>query len=151
MFERTRSFWRRLLGQPGSAGTSAVATGEERRVWVRFPADLETSFIPAGSPGSSRFSARVRNISLGGINLLGDRPFQPGELLTVELPGATRRKPLPRTGLRGALRGGGPRRMVAGCTFSRELNDEDLESFGARRETHASPPTSGNGSASPPR
>ena len=72
MFERTRNFWRRLLGRPATSagGNVAVATGEERRVWVRYPADLETSFIPADGPESTRFSARVRNISLGGINLL---------------------------------------------------------------------------------
>ena len=136
MFERTRNFWRRLLGRPATSagGNVAVATGEERRVWVRYPADLETSYTPAGMPETARFSARVRNISLGGVNLLADRPFRPGELLTVELPGATDETRCNVLACVVHCQEEGPGEWSLGCTFSRELNDEDLEAFGARRE-----------------
>jgi PilZ domain len=136
MFERTVSFWKRLLGRP-TAATSAVAvqeTEDERRIWVRYPADLETSYRPEGQAHGTRLSARVRNISLGGICLSVDRPFMPGDLLSVELPGATEQSRchvlacVVHAGL------GDEGEWILGCTFSRELSNNDLEAFGARRQ-----------------
>jgi hypothetical protein len=134
MFARTMTFWRRLLGRPAAAAATATATGDERRVWLRHPADLETSVKPAAAPDGTRLSARVRNISLGGINLLGSRAFTPGELLSVELPGdseATRCNVLACVVHCAEER---PGEWSLGCTFSRELSDDDLATFGARRE-----------------
>jgi hypothetical protein len=137
MFERTRSFWRRLLGKTASAVSSQGQEGaEERRVWLRYPADLETSYEPATVPGGTRLAARVRNISLGGINLLGNRSFEPGELLSVELPGATEQTTTNVLACVVHCQAEKEGEWSLGCTFSRELSDEDLESFGARRERH---------------
>jgi hypothetical protein len=137
MFEFTRSFWRRLLGR------SAVAVhagnqrdNDDRRVWVRYPADLETSFQTATVPPGTRLCARVRNISLGGINLLADRAFEPGDMLTVELPGATDETTCNVLACVVHCDTEQPGEWSLGCTFARELNDEDLEAFGARRERH---------------
>src|SRR5262245_42236223 len=132
MFERTKLFWGRLLGRPATAAVTAVDT-EDRRVWVRYPADLQTSYRPTGTPERTRLSARVRNISLGGINLFGNRAFKPGELLTVELPGADdqRRCNVLACVVHCAEDDGG---WSIGCTFARDLSDADLASFGARRE-----------------
>jgi c-di-GMP-binding flagellar brake protein YcgR len=139
MFNFTRLFWRRLLGRSANSyATQLDKGGEERRVWVRFPADLETRYQPADFAPGTRLSARVRNISLGGINLLGNRAFQPGEMLTVELPGAssdTTCNVLACVVHCAAEREG---EWSLGCTFARELNDADLASFGARRERHDS-------------
>jgi c-di-GMP-binding flagellar brake protein YcgR len=135
MFERTKTFWRRLLGRAGQTTTATLDAGtEERRVWIRYPADLQTAYKPSGAPDSTRLSARVRNISLGGINLVGNRSFQPGELLTVELPGATEetRCNVLACVVHCAEEEAGE--WSLGCTFSRELTDDDLASFGARRE-----------------
>src|SRR5438045_1407087 len=91
MFERTMSFWKRLLGRQSElrGGTAVQQAEEDRRVWVRFPADLETTVQPAGKAEVVRLAARVRNVSLGGVSLSVDRAFEPGDLLSVELPGAT--------------------------------------------------------------
>ncbi len=91
MFERTMSFWKRLLGRHPAAedGASVKQAEEDRRVWVRYPADLPTTYQPASKEETVRLTARVRNVSLGGVSLAVDRPFQPGEMLSVELPGAT--------------------------------------------------------------
>src|ERR1700757_4769355 len=91
MFARTVSFWKRLLGRhtPATAAAAVQQGEEERRVWVRYPADLETTYRPAGHGDAAQLSARVRNISLGGVSLSVDRTFEPGDLLSVELPGAT--------------------------------------------------------------
>src|SRR5262245_34255717 len=87
MFQRTLSFWKRLLGRSPSAHL-ATALEEDRRVWVRYPTDLETTYAEASGTGK-RLAARVRDISLGGVNLAVDRPLDPGALLSIELPGAT--------------------------------------------------------------
>src|SRR4051812_38535912 len=85
MFERTVSLWRRLTA-PRSRQTDAAVLTDDRRVWVRFPADLETTYRPAGAAAAERFPAVLRDISVGGVSLSVDRPFLPGDLLTVELP-----------------------------------------------------------------
>jgi c-di-GMP-binding flagellar brake protein YcgR len=135
MFKRTMTFWRRLLGRPGRTATATLESGsDERRVWIRYPADLEAAFKPSGLFDSARLSARVRNISLGGINLAGDRPFQPGELLTIELPGANEESPCNVLACVVHCAEEQAGEWSLGCTFSRELTDEDLAHFGARRE-----------------
>src|SRR5262249_55609707 len=121
-----------LVGrQPKSAGSVAE---EDRRVWVRFPADLETTYQPAGN--AVRLAARVRDVSIGGLSLEVDRCFDPGDLLSVELPGATEQS---RTTVLACVVHVTPRAdsgWVLGCTFARELNAEDLAASGARRERH---------------
>ena len=62
MFERTRTFWYRLLGRTASVlgpTHAAVQEADDRRVWVRYPAEVEASYQPAGD--ATRLSARVRN------------------------------------------------------------------------------------------
>jgi c-di-GMP-binding flagellar brake protein YcgR len=125
MFERTRTFWRRLLGRPGQTATATLEG---------YPADLETVYKPTGAPSSTRLSTRVRNISLGGINLVGNRPFEPGELLTVELPGASEETCCNVLACVVHCAEEQAGEWSLGCTFSRELTDDDLANFGARRE-----------------
>lgn len=142
MIAQTLGFWRRLVGKetaPGSDSSGSPANKEDnRRFWVRYPADLGTSVQLADHPGEDRIPARIRDISRGGVNLLIDTPFEAGQLLSLELPSAedanrifnllacvvrTRSEPNGRYSL--------------GCVFSRELTEEDLFSFGARRVRHA--------------
>ena len=147
MFARTFSFWRRLVRKPEHAAQSAgqstdadsdTVTQDERRLWIRYPADLKTCVQPADHPGEDRTTARIRDISRGGANLLLDRSFRPGQMLDLQMP-------LPEQ----------PDRVVhllacvvrakdepngtcsVGCVFSRELTDEDLFQFGASRVRHA--------------
>jgi hypothetical protein len=130
MVARKFSFWRRLVG--GSEHTQT--TEDDRRVWVRYPANLEATFQPPGD--TSRFAARVRDISRGGVNLVADRAFQPGDHLSLELPTPSRQT---HSVLACIVRvsPGEPGQWALGCTFARELSDEDLEDFGARRQKHA--------------
>ncbi|HYT88627.1 MAG TPA: PilZ domain-containing protein [Gemmataceae bacterium] len=140
MFERTMSFWKRLLGRHPAAedGASVKQAEEDRRVWVRYPADLPTTYQPASKEETVRLTARVRNVSLGGVSLAVDRPFQPGEMLSVELPGATDESRCKVLACVVHLTPVGGSEWILGCTFSRELSQEDLEAFGARRERHSS-------------
>jgi c-di-GMP-binding flagellar brake protein YcgR len=131
MFERTKTIWRRLLGRPAAKLQDGA---DERRVWVRYPANLAIGFKPAGAPHNTRLSARIRNISIGGINLLSNRAFQPGQLVTVELPGTKEQSPCHVLACIVHCLEEKNGEWSLGCTFSRELSDDDLESFGASRD-----------------
>jgi hypothetical protein len=140
MFKRTVSFLRQLVGGQAQLMAADTATApQERRVRVRYPSNVATSLVAANGAGPVRLSARVRNISRNGVNLQVNHRFEPGELLSVELPGAD---------------GGPPHTALAcvvhatpqpdgdwalGCTFSRELSDDDLRAFGARRQRTPTP------------
>jgi hypothetical protein len=131
MFERTVSLWRRLIGS--RPRLVSPDNPDDRRVWVRFPADLETTCRPAGADDPSCFSAVVRDISGGGLSLSTDRAFAPGDLLTVELPGPDTQAAYAVLACVVHVNHQGDGQWVLGCTFSRELSDDDLAPFGARR------------------
>jgi hypothetical protein len=132
MFAQTVSFWRKLVGssRPQSA-TGPQDAEADRRVWVRYPTDLTTTLQPAACQETAPLAARVRDISRGGMHLHVGRPFQTGELLSVELPGE---QPLTVLAciIRVNLLPSGEWEL--GCVFARELSDADLDTYGARRE-----------------
>jgi hypothetical protein len=134
MFERTFTLWRRLLG----SRPRRPVDDEDRRVWVRFPANLETTYRPADGEAGSRFSAVIRDISRGGLSLIVDHTLEPGDLLNVELPGQAELATccvLACVVHVSPLDTGG---WLLGCTFARELSDDDLAPFGARRTKSSS-------------
>src|SRR5262249_8344078 len=119
MFGPTFSFWRRLVSKtpPSNMDTSA-----ERRVWVRYPADVLANVQPAQNAElENRVCARVRDISLGGANLLVDRPFEAGQMLTLELPerDAHDKQTVLACVVRAVPESDG--QWALGCVFSREL------------------------------
>ena len=129
MFGSSFSFWRRLVGK-----TSTAVTETDRRLWVRNPADLQANIEPAERAAlENRVSARVRDISLGGANLLVDRPFDAGQMLSLELPqhGDAESHTVLACVVRAAPEAGG--QWALGCVFSRELTQADLDGFGATR------------------
>jgi hypothetical protein len=81
--------------------------------------------------------ARVRNISRGGINLVLKRAFEPGTLLSVDLPGSALTIEVLACVVR--CEELEEESWELGCTFAAELSDEDLQLFGARREKPALP------------
>src|SRR5437879_5979441 len=89
MFERTFSSWRSSVGKPNSdpdVGAAPSAAGDERRLWLRYRADLETSVQLPDSAMRDVFPATIRDISRGGANLTADRDVPPGQLLNLDLP-----------------------------------------------------------------
>ena len=129
MLKRTFSFWRRLVGRE----SAAVGT-DERRVWVRYPANLDATLQHAGNCDQSRFSASVRDISRGGANLVVNRAFHPGDLLSLELPLDEQPHNVLACIVRVSSLGEGE--WALGCIFSRELSEEDMQGFGGKREKH---------------
>ncbi len=132
MFRQAVSFIERLLHW--HRGNEVLSpTGAERRVWIRHPAKAPTACQPAHEPEGHRHSARVLDISRGGIRVGTDHEFEPGTLLLVELPGSVDEELAlalayvihvsPLTGGEWAL----------GCSFAAELDDGDMERFGVPR------------------
>jgi hypothetical protein len=119
-----------LLGLSHPEGEKPAGQ-DERRVWVRYPCDLEAYYQPAHDPDSMRWLARARNISRGGVNLIVDRHLEPGVVLSVELPGPA--ETFPTTVLAYVVRTEplGDDEWSLGCTFAMELGEEDLHPLGA--------------------
>jgi hypothetical protein len=139
MFQRTATLWRRLTGKAASA---AANVEEDRRTWVRFPCDLETRAEPTGrSEGTEqqRLAVRIRDVSQGGIALVANRPFAPGALLSVELPCAEGQPITAALACVVHVQAQGPGEWLLGCNFARELEDHDLEAFGAARARPSRP------------
>ena len=136
MFARTFSFWRRLTGHTATAGNPPET--DDRRLWIRYPANLQTLVQSADAEVEDRASAKIRDISRGGANLLLDKSFTPGEMISMELPCATSPDhvfQLLACVVRSQQEPDG--RFALGCVFSRELSEEDLCALGASRVRHA--------------
>lgn len=141
MFQSTFSFWRRLVGRgQGSVATQTEAQPgtqtDERRLWVRYPAELATTVSPANGIGTARISASVRDISLGGANLLVDTVFESGQLISMDLPLHGGADILSVLACIVRVSEESPGRWALGCVFSQELTEDDLEGLGARRVRH---------------
>ena len=127
MFEKTRKMLRRWT----DAATDSHP--EDRRLHPRYEIDLET-VCRLAVPGAPDMGVRVRNISRGGVNLRLEKPLDEGSLIVLEMPRndsdttvtvlacVMHAVPLP------------DGHFGHGCTFSSELDDDDLDHFGARRE-----------------
>jgi c-di-GMP-binding flagellar brake protein YcgR len=133
MFEKTFTFWRHLVGHsaaPAPASTASVQ--DDRRLWVRHAIDLQGNLQLSEPRDSEKILAQVRDLSVGGANLLVDCAVHPGEMVILELPAARGEI---RTVLACVVRvtEQQDRQWSLGCVFSRELSDEDLDSFGAQK------------------
>jgi len=73
-----------------SAASPSSDSAVECRVFERIACDVPTSIKPASGwgRGEADWSATIRNISQGGINLSVARRFERGAALAIELPGS---------------------------------------------------------------
>ncbi len=133
MFARTLSSLGQAVGWAKKKSETADVLETDRRVWVRYPCDVEASCQAADLPDSQRLSARVRNISRGGINLVLSCPVEIGAFLSVELPTASPRATSNVLAYVVRLNPVTEGEWSVGCSFAAELNDFDLEPFGAQQ------------------
>jgi hypothetical protein len=130
MFERARAIWRSLTGR--SQPEPNMSAKDDRRVWVRFPSEVTTTYARNLVPGNEE-TAVIRDISQGGVKLEVDKPHKEGEMLTVGLPGSAGHSPLSVLACVVHCVAAGENRWSLGCNFSQELSDADLSAFGAAR------------------
>jgi hypothetical protein len=108
-----------------SHNANQTARARERRVWVRFPCELDGFCQPPVASGALQWAARVQNVSPGGLALIVDRRFELGALLAIEVQHATgtvmtllarvvRVIPKP------------SRRWLLGCSLPKKLKDDEL-------------------------
>ncbi len=135
MFERAASLWSRLTQKSAweNPGAGQVAE-EDRRLRARHPVSIETKVTPAAADeAESSLSARILDVSSGGVKLVVGRAFEQGDLLTLELPAPAGE---PAVSVLACVVHARPERdaeWVLSCRFSAELNDADLTAFGATR------------------
>lgn len=141
MFEQATTLWNRLMGRPADEVDSDVAE-DERRVWVRYEADVETACGTSDAEGET-LPARIRDISRGGMKLVLGRPCELGTMLTVGLPVVEGRSPLTVLACVVHVTPLSDGEWAMGCNFARELSGEDLQAFGARK-ARTTPPDSRN-------
>jgi hypothetical protein len=133
MFAQARSLWQRVTGrQPAPITAAPAAEREERRVWVRYQTDVATQCEVAGMYETC-LSARIRDISRGGMKLHVKRCFKPGDLLTVGLPVPDGEYSITVLACVVYVKELSDGEWALGCNFARELSEEDLARFGAAK------------------
>jgi|SRR5947207_2481500 len=138
MFRRFLSLFRRLVGG-GQERSSGDRPENERRVWVRYPSSAQAVVKPVQDGVNTRLSGRVRNVSRGGIHLVVNHKLEPGDMISVELPGSPPGET--ETVLACVIRVDptDDKQWAVGCTFSEELSEEELSAFGAKKERPSKP------------
>ena len=141
MLAQAAAWWHRLLNRPAWAWDQSrgVAGKEDRRVSIRFPADLETTLLSPDQPKDGGFTARICDVSCRGARLVTDRPFVPGSLLTIVLPAAAGSNGFSVLACVVHSRAAGQAEWHIGCSFSAELDSDDLRAFGATTAHAAGP------------
>jgi hypothetical protein len=123
-----------------AADSSPTSLPGDRRVWVRYSCDLEGPCQPAGGSIEVSWSARVRDISRGGIKLHLNRPFETGTILKVDISneqGDGSRSLMVRVV---HVSPQGPSSWSLGCAFDKELTEQDLHFFQVKQKE---PPRAG--------
>jgi hypothetical protein len=135
MFQRTFATLGKTVGwrKPRPDTHESAESESDRRIWVRYPCELDATCQPANRPDAVRLSARVRNISRGGINFLLNCPVESGSLLSVELPGIAGKTVSTVLAYVVRVESVTDGEWSIGCTFATELGNEDLAPFGVSR------------------
>src|SRR5947209_18912565 len=114
---------------PPTPKNTPASLGIDRRVWVRYSCNLESTCHSGQGRDEVSWSARVRDISRGGVNLQLNRSFEPGAVLSLDLP--LGQDNIPRTlqvkVIHAQAQGAG--RSSLGCAFDKTLDADDWLSF----------------------
>ena len=141
MLASTVTFWRWLSGQPIPLDmlTAPSNSADERRVWVRYAANLNIRCEEISGEVETGVSAKICDLSRGGVRMISPRRFDPGTVLSVELPASQGQSALAVLACVIRAHPHGDDEWIMGCRFSGELNDEQLQSFGATRSRPDTP------------
>ncbi|MBI3407712.1 MAG: PilZ domain-containing protein [Planctomycetes bacterium] len=97
---------------------------QDGRRWIRFPCHVETVCYTSETVPGERRSARILNVSAGGIGLLLPCQFSEGTLLQLEIPSEAARLALIRV-IRVVEHSAGG--WFLGCEFADQLGAEELQ------------------------
>lgn len=138
----TVTFWRWLTGQSlPLMPSSAAASVEERRVWLRYATAVNARCGEVRSEPDGGAAAQICDISRGGIQMIAPRRFEPGAHLSVELPSTDGEGALAVLAYVVRAQPHGNSEWKMGCRFSSELSEQHLSAFGAARtRPHAPDP-----------
>jgi hypothetical protein len=135
------TFWRWLSGQ--HFALSAVPDTEkpvtERRVWLRHATKLNIRCEQINDEPDGGVLATITELSRGGIQITAARRFEPGALISVELPSVHGEKGLAVMACVVRAQPHGESDWVMGCRFAGELSDDLLQAFGAARSRPTAP------------
>lgn len=139
------TFWRWLTGQPIALESSDAEpeSNDERRVWLRYAANLNIRCEEVNGDADATVPAQIDDISRGGIKVISRQRFEPGTVLSVELPAARGQTPLAVLACVVRAKPHGEREWAMGCRFSGELNEEHLQAFGAAKTRSETPDARG--------
>jgi PilZ domain len=102
----------------------------DRRAWIRFGADLDAECHAKGAMKDAGWTAKVKDISKGGVGLLLRHRFKPGTQLMMELKSRDgtfcHRAAITAVRVIAFLSGNRPQWFM-GCSFDTPLADEDLQ------------------------
>lgn len=131
----TATLWRWLTRQPKPLMplSSDEASVEERRVWLRYAAALNVRCGEASRQADAGVSAQICDISLGGIQMIASRRFDPGVHLSVELASTDGEGGMAVLACVVRTQPHGDSDWKMGCRFASELNEQQLGAFGAAR------------------
>lgn len=129
------TFWRWLTGQalPLTTSEGGDKTADERRVWLRYAAQRNVRCGDASDATDGGATGVIRDLSRGGVQILAARRYEPGTLLSVELPAMGEQGALTVLACVVRAQPHGDSEWAMGCRFSCQLNEEQLGAFGAAR------------------
>ena len=120
------------LSEPTARGPQLSMSSDpiNRRAWVRIGCDFEISGHESSRRSGSGWTAKVRNISGGGIGLLLRHCFQPGTPLMIDIK--SRDESFSRTLSVNVVRATavvdeGHTAWLLGCAFAQPLSLEELQ------------------------
>ena len=108
-----------------------IPPARELRVSERFPCDVPASCQPPSDwkHGGHKWTARLRDISAGGLCLVLGRRFERGAGLAIEVPGAGADSASTLLARVVHVRAEGGGSWALGCSFVSPLSDEELAAF----------------------
>jgi hypothetical protein len=131
MFKWSVPLWRRWHWHRWRRAYIAQTPRGDRRAWVRYPCNMETACLTEADLAGC--AATVRNISLGGMSLIVERPFASGTLLKVEVHSALENTPQMLCVRVIHVAPQPDNTWSLGCAFARELSDHTLRAFRSAR------------------
>jgi len=100
-----------------------------RRAWVRYPCDLDSSCQALMAARGLQWTAKVRNVSQGGIAVTMQRRFELGTLLAFEVQGPPGKSSVSLLGRVAHVTAKSDGSWLIGCAFSTPLTEADLKAL----------------------